>query len=103
MPFTPKEATATSTTGGYGIRRRKPPGWSRCGMGSGNGALKIGGSRLRVTNVLRAGLSITGQESAAFITARTAALKFKEEKMVDSDIEITHWMPLPEPPEEKHE
>lgn len=33
--------------------------------------------RLRVTNVLRAGLSITGQESAAFITARTAALKWK--------------------------
>lgn len=46
-------------------------------MGGRNGALKIGGSRLRVTNVLRAGLSITGQESAAFITARTAALKWK--------------------------
>ena len=45
-------------------------------MGGGNGALKIGGSRLRVTNVLRAGLSITGLESAAFITARTAAQKW---------------------------
>lgn len=47
-------------------------------MGSGNGALKIGGSRLRVTNVLRAGLSITGQESAAFITAPAAARRWMQ-------------------------
>lgn len=46
-------------------------------MGSGNGALKIGGSRLRATNALRAGLSITERGFAAFITAPTAAQKWK--------------------------
>ena len=34
-------------------------------------------SRLRVTSVPRAGLSITGQESAAFVTAPAAAQKWK--------------------------
>lgn len=46
-------------------------------MGGGNGALKIGGSRLRATNALRAGLSITERGFAAFITAPTAAQKWK--------------------------
>lgn len=42
-------------------------------MGSGNGALKIGGSRLRAISVPCVGSSITGQESAAFVTAPAAA------------------------------
>lgn len=46
-------------------------------MGQWNGALKIGGSRLRATNALRAGLSITERGFAAFITAPTAAQKWK--------------------------
>lgn len=54
----------------------QPPMWSRCAWGSGNGALKIGGSRLRATNALRAGLSITERGFAAFITAPTAAQKW---------------------------
>lgn len=54
-----------------------PPTWSRCAWGSENGALKIGGSRLRATNALRAGLSITERGFAAFITAPTAAQKWK--------------------------
>lgn len=50
---------------------------SRCGMGGGNSALKIGGSRLRAISVPCVGSSITGQESAAFVTAPAAAQKWK--------------------------
>lgn len=59
------------------IKGLPPPTWSRCAWASGNGALKIGGSRLRATNALRAGLSITERGFAAFITAPTAAQKWK--------------------------
>lgn len=51
--------------------------WSQCGMGGGSGALKIGARRLRAISVPCADSSIMAPVFAAFITARTAAQKWK--------------------------